>query len=130
MIVNVPISLGDLIDKISILKIKKEKIKNIKKLEYVNKEMCELEQILSNTKIDTVKTNQFLNKLQKINLKLWDIENRIRKCERLKSFDQFFIDLARSVYKFNDERSQIKLTINNEFGSSIVEVKSYEKYAD
>ena len=130
MIVNVPISLGDLIDKISILKIKKEKIKNIKKLEYVNKEMCELEQILSNTKIDTVKINQFLNKLQKINLKLWDIENRIRKCERLKSFDQFFIDLARSVYKFNDERSQIKLTINNEFGSSIVEVKSYEKYSD
>ena len=92
--------------------------------------MCELEQILSNTKIDTVKINQFLNKLQKINLKLWDIENRIRKCERLKSFDQFFIDLARSVYKFNDERSQIKLTINNEFGSSIVEVKSYEKYSD
>ena len=105
-------------------------IRDIKKLEYVNKEMCELEQILSNTKIDTVKINQFLNKLQKINLKLWDIENRIRKCERLKSFDQFFIDLARSVYKFNDERSQIKLTINNEFGSSIVEVKSYEKYSD
>ena len=130
MIINTPISLGELVDKISILKIKKEKIKNIKKLEYVNKEMCELEQILSNTKIDTVKINQFLNKLQKINLKLWDIENRIRKCERLKSFDQFFIDLARSVYKFNDERSQIKLTINNEFGSSIVEVKSYEKYSD
>ena len=69
-----------------------------------------------------------MNELIKVNLELWKIEDDIRDCERNKQFDQKFIDLARAVYFTNDQRSQIKLDINNYFGSKIVEVKSYEKY--
>lgn len=127
MIINTPISLGELIDKISILKIKKKNISDTKKLIFINKELTLLESILSES-IDDKKISQFLYKLVKINSKLWKIEDDIRNCERNKKFDQKFVDLARAVYVTNDQRSAIKLEINNFFGSKIIEVKSYKEY--
>ena len=127
MIINIPISLGELIDKISILKIKKKTIKEEKKLNFINEELLLLESILSKL-IKEKKIEEYLNKLIQINSKLWKIEDELRDCERKKNFDQKFIDLARAVYFTNDKRSEIKLSINNDFGSKIVEVKSYEKY--
>ena len=127
MIINIPISLGELIDKISILRIKKKKIDNKKKLILINKELILLEEILEKA-VNDKKISVFLDKLIKINLLLWKIEDDIRDCERNNNFDKKFKELARSVYLTNDKRSQIKLDINNYFGSQIVEVKSYEKY--
>ena len=127
MIINTPISLGELIDKISILQIKKNNITDEKKLIHIKKEFLLLQSILSRS-IEDEKVNEYLNKLIDINSKLWIIEDEIRECERNKKFDQKFIDLARSVYINNDKRSQIKLEINNKFGSTLIEVKSYEKY--
>ena len=125
--INIPISIGELIDKISILQIKKNNITNEKKLILIKKEFLLLQSILSNISEDK-KVNEYLNKLIEINSKLWNIEDDIRDCERNKKFDQKFIDLARSVYINNDIRSEIKLEINNYFDSTLVEVKSYEKY--
>ena len=127
MLINTPISLGELIDKISILMVKKKNIKNNDKLEQVNKELKYLQETLHNyTSKDEI--DIFLNNLIDINSKLWIIEDDIRDCERKKQFDQKFIDLARSVYFTNDKRANIKLDINNKFGSELVEVKSYEEY--
>ena len=128
MIINTPISFGELLDKISILKIKKEKItENLKQIKIIE-ELNLLEKILNNILIRDKEIEKFLNKLIVINSKLWEIEDKIRNCERKKIFDKGFIELARSVYFTNDERSKIKLEINNKYGSSITEVKSYEKY--
>ena len=127
MIINTPISLGELIDKLSILKIKKKKITDKKKLSFINEELSLLQSILSNSTKDK-KISEYLDKLIKVNSKLWRIEDDIRDCERNKKFDQKFIDLARAVYLNNDKRSEIKLEINNHFGSTLVEVKSYGKY--
>ena len=127
MIINTPVSLGELVDKISILHIKNINIKDNEKLLLVKEELSLLEQTLNdNVKIDDIKP--FLDSLIDINSKLWVIEDDIRDCERNKSFDEKFIDLARSVYFNNDQRSEVKLDINKKFGSTIVEVKSYEKY--
>ena len=127
MLINTPISLGELVDKISILMVKQKNIKNNDKLEQVNKELNYLQETLDNyTSKDEIKV--FLNSLIDINSKLWIIEDDIRDCERKKQFDQKFIDLARSVYFTNDKRAKIKLDINNKFGSELVEVKSYEEY--
>ena len=127
MIISTPISLGELVDKISILHIKSIKIKNNEKLTLVKEELSLLEQNLNDhMKSDDIKP--FLDSLIDINSKLWVIEDDIRDCERDKKFDKKFIDLARSVYFTNDKRSEIKLEINKAFGSKIIEVKSYEKY--
>ena len=127
MIINTPISLGELIDKISILKIKKKNITDQKKLTFINEELTLLQSILLESVKDK-KVDEYLNKLIELNSKLWKIEDDIRDCERNKKFDQKFIDLSRAVYLNNDKRSEIKLEINNHFGSTLVEVKSYEKY--
>ena len=127
MLINTPISLGELVDKISILMVKKKNIKNNDKLEQVNKELNYLQETLDNY-ISKDEIDVFLNRLIDINSKLWIIEDDIRDCERKKQFDQKFIDLARSVYFTNDKRAKIKLDINNKFGSELVEVKSYEEY--
>ena len=127
MIVNTPVSLGELVDKISILRIKKKNIINKEKLILINEELFLLESILSEI-VENKKIKNYLDVLTDINLKLWKIEDEIRDCEKIKSFDQKFIDLARSVYITNDKRSEIKLQINNNFGSTLVEVKSYEEY--
>jgi len=127
MIVSTPISLGELVDKISILHIKNLNIKDDKKLKLIREELDILNTILDeHIKRDDIK--KYLNELININSKLWVIEDDIRECERKKIFDQTFIDLARSVYFTNDNRSKIKLDINKKFGSKIIEVKSYEDY--
>ena len=127
MLINTPISLGELVDKISILMIKKKNISDSIKLQHVNKELEFLQKTLKKY-ISEEEINEFLLKLVNINSKLWDIEDDIRECERKKLFDQTFIDLARSVYFTNDERAKVKNDINKIFGSELVEVKSYEEY--
>ena len=127
MLINTPISLGELVDKISILMIKKKNISDSIKLQHVNKELEFLQKTLKKY-ISEDEINDFLLALVNINSKLWDIEDDIRECERKKLFDQTFIDLARSVYFTNDERAKVKNDINKTFGSELVEVKSYEEY--
>ena len=127
MIVNTPISLGELIDKISILVIKEKKITDEKKNNLIREELTLLKKTL-NEVANNNSINNYLNQLIDVNSTLWKIEDEIRDCEKNKKFDQKFIDLARSVYITNDKRAEIKLEINNKFGSKIVEVKSYAKY--
>ena len=127
MIINTPVSLGELVDKISILHIKNKNIKDDEKLKLIREEL----KLLTITLDGHLKKNdiqEFLDALIKINSELWIIEDEIRDCERSKKFDEKFISLARSVYITNDKRSEIKLDINKKFGSEIVEVKSYEEY--
>ena len=120
------ISAGELIDKITILEIKKEKINNKEKLAEIDKELFSLNETLKKSITDESKIISFRNDLKNINLKLWDIEDGKRSAEKNNKFDEKFIQLARNVYKFNDERAKIKLAINNALGSNIKEVKSYE----
>ena len=120
------ISAGELIDKITILEIKKEKISNKEKLIEVDKELVSLNETLKKSINDESKILSFKNDLKNINLKLWDIEDGKRSAEKNNKFDEKFIQLSRNVYKFNDERAKIKLAINNVLGSNIKEVKSYE----
>ena len=127
MIVNTPISLGDLIDKISILIIKEKKITDEKKNNLIREELTLLKKTL-NEAINNNAINNYLNQLIEVNSTLWKIEDEIRDCEKNQKFDQKFIDLPRSVYITNDKRAEIKLEINNKFGSKLVEVKSYVKY--
>ena len=127
MLINTPISLGELVDKISILMIKKNNISDTIKLEHVTKELEFLQKTLKEY-ISEDEINEFLQKLVNINSKLWNIEDDIRECEKNKLFDQTFIDLARRVYFTNDERAKVKNDINKSFGSELVEVKSYEEY--
>ena len=127
MIISTPVSLGELIDKISILYIKNINIKDEEKLKLIREELELLNQTL-NKHIKKNDIQNYLDSLIEINSKLWVIEDDIRDCERKKKFDQTFIDLARSVYFTNDKRSEVKLEINKKFGSKIIEVKSYEEY--
>ena len=127
MLINTPISLGELVDKISILIIKQKNITDKTKLDHVKKELDFLQKTLTNY-IQQEEINNYLENLININSKLWKIEDDIRECERKKLFDQTFIDLARSVYFTNDERAKVKNDINKIFGSELVEVKSYEEY--
>ena len=127
MIINTPVSLGELVDKISILHIKNINIKDDEKLKLIREELELLNQTL-NKHIKKNDIQNYLDSLIEINSKLWVIEDDIRDCERKKKFDQTFIDLARSVYFTNDKRSEVKLEINKKFGSKIIEVKSYEEY--
>lgn len=118
------ISAGELIDKISILEIKSEKIKDENKLEHINIE----KDILSKEAQKLDLHQNWLDKIKEVNLKLWKIEDDIREKERKKEFDQAFIELARAVYFTNDERFNVKNQINLFYSSNIVEQKSYEKY--
>ena len=127
MLINTPISLGELVDKISILIIKEKNITDETKLNHVKKELDFLQKTLMNY-VQQEEINNYLENLININSKLWNIEDDIRECERKKLFDQTFIDLARSVYFTNDERAKVKNDINKTFGSELVEVKSYEEY--
>ena len=127
MLINTPISLGELVDKISILIIKKKNIIDKTKLDHVKKELDFLQKTLTNY-VQKKEINNYLENLININSKLWNIEDDIRECERKKLFDQTFIDLARSVYFTNDERAKVKNDINKCFDSELVEVKSYEEY--
>ena len=120
------ISAGELFDKITILEIKKEKISNKEKLVDVEKELNSLNDAVEKFIPNQNNISKHINDLKGINLKLWDIEDSKRAAEKEKKFDDKFIELARNVYKLNDERAKIKLAINTALGSNIKEVKSYE----
>jgi len=128
MKILVPISVGELFDKISILEIKKTNIKDKEKLKDVIFELNALKQITKKRKLNNKINKDQYTKLLNINKRLWNIEDKKRKYEKLKNFDKKFIDLARKVYLFNDKRAKIKNTINLNSGSKIKEVKSYEQY--
>ena len=125
-IILAEISAGELIDKITILEIKKIKISNKEKLNDIEKELSSLNGTMKKSIPDQNLIKDLTIKLKEINLKLWDIEDGKRAAEKENSFNEKFIELARNVYKFNDERAKIKLAINNTLGSNIKEVKSYE----
>ena len=124
-IIHVPISIGELIDKITILEIKKDKLKNLK-LKNILKELSFLRAVLEKNSIFI--PDEIFMQLKSINLTLWDIEDKIRIKEKNKEFDNEFIKLARSVYLNNDRRSETKKELNIMFNSEIIEEKSYEKY--
>ena len=124
-IILVPISIGELFDKITILQIKKNRIKG-NKLDNVNKELNHLEEVVKNNNLKIEK--KFFTQIKKINTNLWEIEDEIRIKESKNEFDQEFIDLARSVYKENDKRASLKKEINLNYGSLFVEEKSYKSY--
>ena len=128
MLIKIPVSAGELIDKITILEIKKIKINDKLKLALIKKEHKYLKDILiAKIKLTKpVKENYSL--LKKINLMLWDIEDKKRNAEKNQKFDKTFISLARKVYIYNDKRAEVKSIINSITGSDIVEVKSYKKY--
>ena len=120
------ISAGELIDKITILEIKKIKITNKDKLIEIEKELLSLNDTMKKFIPNNSEISKFKDSLKDINLKLWDIEDGKRSAEKNNDFGEKFVELARKVYKFNDERAKIKLAINNALGSNIKEVKSYE----
>ena len=119
------ISAGELIDKITILEIKREKISDQMKLIDINKELNSLKNTFEKEISDKSKIENLIEELKKINLELWDIEEGKRKAEKNNSFDENFIQLSRNVYKGNDKRAKIKLKINEVLGSNIKEVKSH-----
>tara|TARA_B100000676_G_scaffold290218_1_gene323506 strand:- start:1181 stop:1576 length:396 start_codon:yes stop_codon:yes gene_type:complete len=119
------ISAGELVDKITILEIKKKKIKDQAKLAEVEKELISLNNTFQKNISQNADLKNMIKDLKEINLKLWDIEDGKREAEKNKKFDNKFIELARNVYKLNDERAKIKLKINQFLGSNIKEVKSY-----
>ena len=126
--INTPISPGELVDKITILEIKKEFIVDSNKLKNINYEYNLLMKIYNNDVSKTDGVDVLKTKLKNINLSLWKIEDDIRDCERDKIFDNTFVELARSVYFTNDKRSKVKLEINLLLNSSLVEEKSYKDY--
>jgi hypothetical protein len=128
MKVSVPISLGELLDKISILEIKNKKILNESKILNIKKELNGLKKVLDELNINSSESNSLYNKLYKINLTLWEIEDSIRVLEKNEDFGEKFIELARAVYKTNDQRFEVKNDINKLFNSEYVEEKSYEDY--
>ena len=120
------ISAGELIDKITILEIKKAKITNKEKLIDIEKELSSLNQTMKKFIPDESSIKKYKNDLKEVNSKLWDIEDGKRLAEKNNDFGEKFIELARNVYKFNDERAKIKLAVNNSLRSNIKEVKSYD----
>jgi len=124
----VEVSVGELLDKISILEIKIEKIKNLQKLKYIKDEYDILKDQLSKSIKYNKKIQSLYNSLKEINSKLWVIEDEKRLCEKNSEFGEKFIKLSRDVHFLNDKRASIKLEINDKTGSKIREVKEYTKY--
>ena len=124
----VEISVGELLDKISILEIKKEKIKDPEKLKFITNEHSILKNQLEKKVKSDDKLNKLFQDLKEINAKLWVIEDDKRDCEKNKDFGDKFIKLSRDVHFLNDDRAKIKLEMNNHTGSSIKEIKEYTSY--
>ena len=124
---EIMVSVGEVLDKISILDIKKNKITDVNKLKNIIFEYSHLVEIIQNKYESILNTSEY-KKLYDVNLKLWDVEDEIRIKELNKNFGQEFIELARSVYFLNDKRAEIKKDINLKHDSKIIEEKSYEKY--
>ena len=120
----IPVSIGELYDKYTILQIKQNKITCIEKLKYVNNELDYLKKIINEYPLD----KEVINELKNINETLWEIEDNIRDKERIKSFDEEFIKLARNVYITNDKRSEVKNKINSILKSEINDIKGYSQY--
>jgi hypothetical protein len=125
--VLVPISIGELVDKITILRIKKKMISDAGKLENIKKEYEALSSVAVDSGIDL--DSDAVSSLEAINFKLWNIEDDIRQKERARKFDEEFIELARSVYVVNDQRFEAKSKVNKIYGSNLKEEKSYEDYS-
>ncbi len=124
----VEVSIGELLDKISILEIKQEKIKDPEKLKFILNEYSILKDQLDNNVKSDEKLNKLFQSLKEINTKLWDIEDDKRLCEKEKNFSEKFIKISRDVHFLNDDRAKIKLEINDHTGSSIKEIKEYTSY--
>ena len=124
----VEVSVGELLDKISILEIKQEKIKDPGKLKFINEEHSILKNQLNNNVKSDQKLTELFASLKQINAKLWVIEDDKRQCEKEKDFTETFIKLSRDVHFLNDDRAKIKLEINNHTGSKIKEIKEYTSY--
>tara|TARA_B100000700_G_scaffold186825_1_gene205897 strand:- start:20 stop:409 length:390 start_codon:yes stop_codon:yes gene_type:complete len=124
----VEVSVGELLDKISILEIKKEKIKDTEKLKYISNEHSILKEQLDEKVKNDDKLEKLFLKLKEINARLWNIEDDKRDCEKNKDFGEKFIKLSRDVHFLNDDRAKIKLEINTHTGSSIREIKEYTSY--
>ena len=124
----VEVSAGELLDKLTILEIKQEKIKDPEKLKYINDEYSVLKDQLNKSVKSDPKLDELFNSLKKINEKLWIIEDDKRLCEKSSDFGDKFVKLSRDVHFLNDERAKIKLEINNYTGSKIKEIKEYTKY--
>ena len=124
----VEVSVGELLDKISILEIKKEKIKDLEKLKFINDEYSLLKDQFNQNVESDEKLLELFNSLKEINSKLWVIEDDKRLCEKNSDFGEKFIKLSRDVHFLNDERAKLKLEINNKTGSKIKEIKEYTKY--
>lgn len=123
---NIEVSIGEIVDKLSILQIKMENIKDESKLENIRKEYLYLHEIVFSEL--NISHEEDYNRILEVNRKLWSIEDDIRDKERDSDFGEVFIELARSVYFTNDERSRIKKEINTKYGSDFVEEKSYQEY--
>lgn len=126
--IEVEVSVGELLDKISILEIKLERIQDEDKLKNIEKELRCLMQVREENLTLNTECEDILFQLKRTNERLWEIEDLIRECEREKNFTQTFIDLARSVYKQNDQRALLKRLLNEKLGSELVEEKSYAEY--
>ena len=124
----VEVSVGELLDKISILEIKQEKIKDTTKLKFINEEHSILRDQLNSNVGSDQKLTELFDSLKQINAKLWVIEDDKRQCEKEKDFTESFIKLSRDVHFLNDDRAKIKLEINNHTGSKIKEIKEYTSY--
>ena len=124
----VEVSIGELLDKVSILEIKQEKIKDTEKLKFINNEHSVLKDQLKKNVQSDEKLEKLYQSLKEINYKLWLIEDEKRLCEKKKDFGEKFINLSRDVHFLNDDRATIKLEINNHTGSKIKEIKEYTKY--
>ena len=124
----VEVSVGELLDKISILEIKQDKIKGLDKLKFIDEEHSILNNQLSKNVKSDEKLNSLFSSLKSINSKLWAIEDEKRQCEKDKNFTDQFIKLSRDVHFLNDDRAKIKLEINNYTGSKIKEIKEYTNY--
>ena len=128
MKVNIPVSIGELVDKITILEIKSKNINESSKLENINKELGTLNNMLNSLNLDKEKLEPLYEQLYKTNLELWNIEDKIRLLEKERNFENKFISTARSVYITNDIRFDLKNKINQIFDSEFKEEKSYEEY--
>ncbi len=124
----VEVSVGELLDKISILEIKKEKIKDLEKLKFINDEYIVLKDQLNKNVESDEKLLELFNSLKEINSKLWVIEDNKRLCEKNSDFGEKFIRLSRDVHFLNDDRAKLKLEMNNHTGSKIKEIKEYTSY--
>tara|TARA_B110000858_G_scaffold197869_1_gene261230 strand:- start:952 stop:1338 length:387 start_codon:yes stop_codon:yes gene_type:complete len=128
MLIKIPVSVGELADKITILEIKKIKIKEKNKLVSIDNELYQLKKIIKSKNILTSVIIAEIVKLKKLNLRLWNIEDSKRKYEKNGNFDEKFVKLARNVYLLNDKRAHVKLNINKLTNSNIIEIKSYNNY--